>query len=199
VSLEAWRPSVDGPPASFELDGEVYELVGSWAALLDVLTLVDWQLDLLYALVHPEDLDALDDRLDDDDDPLTLDDVDQVAEALVEAATGRKWWVAQKLYGHIAADWRTIEGRFALRGLDLVGMLDRPAHLCNVLYAYLTEGASEQERMMFDARLDRPPAEVDVRETPPVDDEQAGNAFMAAMAQTKGGRITASGTGAAVA
>lgn len=188
---EAWRPSLDGPPTVFELDGEVYEIVGSWAALLDVLPLADWQLELLYALVHEADLDALDGRLDDDDDPLTLDDVDRVAETLVEAATGRRWWVAQKLYGHIAVEWRDLEGRWALRGLDLGAMLERPAYLCNVLHAFLVEGAAEQQRMMFDARLDRPPAEVDVVETPPVSDEEAGNAFMAAMATTKGGRVSA--------
>lgn len=195
---EAWRPSLDGPPRSFELDGEVYELGGSWRALLDVLPLIDWRLELLYELVHPEDLDALEDRLDDDDDPLTLDQVDQVAEQLVEAATGRRWWVAQKLYGHIAAEWRDLEGRWLLRGLNLVELLDEPARLCNVLYAYLTEGANEESRRMFDARLDRPPAEVDVRETPPVDDVEAGNAFMAALAQTKGGRISARGGSSAV-
>lgn len=195
---DAWRPSLDGPPASFELDGEVYELDGSWRILLDVLPLDEWRLELLYELVHPEDLDALEARLDDDDDALTLDQVDRLVEQLVEAATGRRWWVAQKLYGHVAAEWRDLEGRWALRGLDLVELLDTPARLCNTLYAYLTEGASEESRRMFDARLDRPPASVDVRETPPVDDVEAGNAFMAALAQTKGGRITAKGGGAAV-
>ncbi|MBT2226244.1 hypothetical protein [Nonomuraea sp. NEAU-A123] len=187
---EQWRPSLDGPPRSFELDGEVYELVGSWSVLLDVLTLVDWQLELLYALVDPEDLDVLDDRLDDDDDPLELDDVDRVAEQLVEAATGRRWWVAQKLYGHVAAAWSELEGRWALRGLDLVAMLDRPAYLCNVVHAYLAEGAGDGERRIFEAKLDRPPGGVDVVETPPVSDEEAAAAFMAAVAATKGGRVS---------
>jgi len=194
--VEAWRAALDGPPTSFELDHEVYELTGSWACLLEHLPLVSWQTGVLYALLDPDDADALDDRLDDEDDPLILGDVQRVAERLVEQATGRKWWVAQKLYGALAVSWVDIDGALALRGVDLTARLAEPARVCNLVHAWLVQGADQQGRERFDAQLETPPPGIDLEASPLWTPEEEGSEFLAALS-TSGGRIGGSRAGSA--
>lgn len=188
---EAWRAARDGPPASFVLDNEIYELTGDWSELLGVLPLAEWRMPLLYALLHPADADALDDRLEDEDDPLTLDEVGRVAERLVEQATGRRWWAVQRLYATLADGWQVVNGRLALRGVNISDLLSRPAVLCDTLCAYLTEGADDRAVEQFDFTLSTPPPGVDLDDAPLWTAEEEGASFLAAMNApgVKGGRI----------
>lgn len=189
LEVEAWRIAVEGPPRSFVLDGELYEVASPWASLLGVLPLVDWHTPFVLDMVHPGDVDRLFDRFDDDDDDLTLADVAPALERLVELATGRRWWVAQRLYATLARDWAELDGALTLAGVDLGALLETPSRVCNALYGYLTAGADAPKRAAFDARLSRPPAGLDTRARPVVSAEQEGAAWLAAAAGTTGGRL----------
>lgn len=182
TELQAWRVALTGPPASFVLDGELYEIAGCWSALLERLQVEGWHLDLLYDLLDEGDADRLDDRLDDPDDELTLRKVRRVVEALVEQATGRRWWIAQRLIVSIAAEWADLDGLLLLRGVDLATLArTAPARMCNVMHALLVEGRDKRDREMFEFKLARPPKGLNVRETPVMSEQQQGSAFMAAM------------------
>lgn len=184
-----WRVALAGPPARFVLDGEAFVIAGEWSALLRHLPLVDWHLPLLYDLLDDPDVDYLDDRLDDPDDGLTLRELRRVAESLVEAATGRRWWVAQRLIASVADEWAELDGALLLRGVDLAALAcSSPARLCNVMYALIVEHLDKKEREQFEFRLARPPHGVDVRETPVMSADEQGAAFMAAMAALQGGK-----------
>lgn len=170
-----------GPPGCFVLDGERYELRGSWLPLLDHLPAPGWRIPLLFDLLHAEDADALDERLVDDDDPLTLTVLESIVSRLVEAATGRKPWVAEQLVTWAVAAWDEVDGVVTLRGVDLLGLVDTaPRRACNVLYALLLEGRDEKERAKLDSRLSMPPPGEDLAAVPLWDAEEEGAAFMAA-------------------
>jgi hypothetical protein len=178
-----------GPPRSFVLDGEVYELTGRWSPLLTHLPAAEWQVPLLYDLLHPDDADALADRLSDDADTLTLTTLRQVAARLVEAACGRKPWVAQRLLVTASQRWGLLEGVLTLRGVDLLTLVDTaPGRACNAVYAWLIEGADDKERTKLDSQLFRPPPGEDLDAVPLWSPEEEGSAFMAAMGAQPGGR-----------
>lgn len=160
------------------LDREVYELVGSWRVLIEEFTAAGWHDAVLFGLLHEADADALEDRLRDDGDDLTLLALRPVVERLVEQATGRRWWVAQRLYASLAASWADIDGSLALRGVDLAGMVECPARLCNAVHAWLVKGADRRARDRFELELGRPPRGVAV--SPLWSAEEEGAAFMAA-------------------
>ncbi|WP_433379498.1 hypothetical protein [Streptosporangium sp. CA-115845] len=174
-----WRPALFGPPRSFVLDAEVYELAGSWQVLLEWLPAERWHMHVLYGLLHPLDADRLSDRLDDGEDPLTREEVRAVAERLVQQATGRKWWVAQRLYATLAASWAELDGQLSLRGVELAALLPAPARACNLVYAWLVDGADEQGRRRLDMQLTRPPAGMTKRQAAGAwSPQEQGRAFM---------------------
>lgn len=154
------RVARTGPPRRYVIDGEAYELTGSWWPLVDGLSgVVGWRLTLLLDLTHPDDGAALLERLTDPDDPLAPSDLDEVVDALVLQATGRPWWVAGRLLASAVAQWAELDGKLTGRGVDLAALIDRrPDRACNVVYAWLIEGADRKERDKFDAKLTRPPA-----------------------------------------
>jgi hypothetical protein len=188
--LAPWRVALDGPPASFVLDDEVFCVVGPWSSLLEHLQLVAWQMPLLYDLLDDASADYLDDRLDDPDDSLTLRELARVAEGLVEAATGRRWWVAQRLIASVVDEWQALDGLLLLRGVDLVALArNAPSRLCSVMYALITEHMNARDRELFDFKISRPPRGVDVRKKPIMTAEEQGAAFTSAMAGLQGGRV----------
>lgn len=171
------------------IDDEVFVVTGCWSALLDHLRYEQWQRPLLYDLLGEADADYLDDRLDDPGDTLTLRQLDRVAEGLVEAATGRRWWAAQRLVASVADEWQTLDGVLLLRGVDLAALArTAPGRLCSVMYALIVEHMTPKDRELFDFKLGRPPKGVDVRETPVMSPDEQGAAFMAALAGLQGGR-----------
>jgi hypothetical protein len=178
--LDGLGAALSGPPRSFELDGDIYALGGSWRPLLEHLPRGQWELGLLLDVTDPEDADVLAERLADPGDPLTLDDVQRIAEALVEAATGWAYWTAQRLIAWAAQHWPDLDGIATLRGVDLVALVDAaPARACNAIYALLLEGVTEEkERRSIEAQLHRPPPGVDAAAAPGWDE---GASFLAAM------------------
>lgn len=192
AGAEGWRAALHGPPRSFALDGEHFPIVGSWSCLLDRLRFESWQQPMLYDLVDEPSADYLDDRLDDPGDPLTLRQMRRVAEALVEAATGRRWWIAQKLLASVADQWAELDGLLLLRGTDLAALAeDSPARVCNLMHALLVEGRDQRERALFEFKLKQPPIGVNVREIEIMSAEEQGAAFMSAMGGVRrGGPVT---------
>ncbi|GAA3172841.1 hypothetical protein [Nonomuraea salmonea] len=188
----ALRAALSGPPAAFLLDAERYELTGSWACLWEHMQAADpdWRMPLLWDLLHPEDADALEDRLADPGDELRLRDVYPVASRLVEQATGRAWWVAQRLIVAAVAGWPELDGALLLRsGVDVAGLMERsPARACSVIYAWLIDGAQRKEVAKFDAKLKAPPLTADLDAEPLWTPHDEGDAFMAAMAAQRGRR-----------
>lgn len=188
---------VDGPPASFVLDGELYELSGDWLrVLLEHLPRAErWHLWVLFALLHPGDAERLGDRLDDEQDPLGAADLESLTEKLVERACGRPWWVSQRLFATLEAVWGELDGELALRGVELERMAARPARACDLVYAWLIRGADDKARRRLDAQLNRPPAVLRRRKTPPSSGpwspQAQGEAFLAAMRDhaDTGGRV----------
>lgn len=177
------RSAHTGPPRSYMLDGTVYELTGSWWPLIDCLAYQHWQVNLLLDITR--DASDVHGRLLDPGDDLGLPDVEHVAETLVQAATGRPWWVAQRLLVTADAHWELLDGTCLTRGVDLAALVDTaPARACNVIYAWLLEGADGKERDKIDYTLTQPPPEL-VRDPSPQAREwmaeQEGAAFLAAM------------------
>lgn len=184
------RVARSGPPRSYVLDGEVYELTGSWWPLTEHLgTGERWQLGLLLDITHPEDAGALYERLVDPRDDLTAAVLAPVADALVLAATGEPWWVAGRLLATAAESWAELDGTLLGRGLDLAEVIDAaPARACNLVYAWLIEGADEKGRAKIDHKLRLPPPEMLAAPTPQAAEwfaEDEGAAFAAAMGEAR--------------
>jgi hypothetical protein len=102
------------------------------------------------------------------------------ARAAVEAASGRRWWVAERLISTATNDefWPTIHGSLVLRGVDL----DRLSlgGVLNAIYVVMVENMKEDKRHSFDAQLDAPPPQAVAAEW---DDGAAEEDFMAALGE----------------
>lgn len=177
------RAAHAGPPRSYQLDGDVYELTGSWWPLLERLAYEHWQVNLLLDITH--DAGELFGRLMDPHDDLGLPDLRHVTETLVQAATGRPWWVAQRLLVTADAHWELLDGTCLTAGVDLAALIDTaPARACNVIYAWLVEGADDKARDRLDHKLTLPPPELIRAPSPQAQEwmaEREGASFMAAM------------------
>lgn len=157
------RSSIDGPPQHFVLDNETYEVLpGEWWPALRTIRLDNpWAFSFLLGVAHPEDGAVLADRLLNDRDPLTQQDLQPIAEQLVERATGRKWWVAARLAVVVDHNWASVDGRLLAKGTDLLPMLKlTPVRALNVVHAMLYEHADERRAHQLDEELSRPPRSV---------------------------------------
>lgn len=173
-----------GPPRHYELDGDTYEVRASWWPLLELLPGTGWRLPLVLDMTHPDDAAVLRRRLHDRGDPLRLDVVERIGGGLVESATGRPWWVAERLYSWTLAHFAELDGRLPV---DLAALLEgNPARVCNVVHMALVEGADEKSRTQFDAELYRPPPTMTADEVPAWVAEDEGNSFMSAMGMMGG-------------
>lgn len=181
---------LDGPPARYVLDGDIYALTGDWAALLEHLAYDAWHLPLLLDLTQAEDAEVLRDRIHDPEDDLEISDVTRIAERLVLTATGQPWWVVQSLLLGAKAELFKIHGDLKREGVDLPGLIRRdPAGAVSVIYSWMTRDADEKERGKFHSRVFTPPPEAfntDAGQDTLEDIAAAeGAAFMAAMGNAK--------------
>lgn len=176
-----FEAAIHGPPTEYVIDGLTYEVTGPWTLLATLLPTGDWELPLLLQLTHPEDREALEDRIVGDTEPLGMDVVEQVAQALVRAATGMDWWAAARLFGWAAVHWPEFDGAMMRDGVDWLAMLaTSPGRAAGVVYARLVDGAGERERAAFDATVFLPPATVDSATVPESMVRDESDAFMAA-------------------
>jgi hypothetical protein len=152
------RGPVFATPAAFALDNEVYRLRRDWTPVLSVLPYQGWPTPFVAAMLAPKPLARLSERLYDPDDPLDTPDVEEVAQALVAAATGWPWYSAARLAGWAVGDWPLAAGLLRMRGVHLAKIVrSEPALALNTVYALLVDHADEKKRMQLDAELDVPP------------------------------------------
>lgn len=107
-------------------------------------------------------------------------DVLASAKAAVEAASGRRWWVVERLVGTATNDefWPALHGSLLLRGVDL-DRLSFGAAL-NAMYVVMVENLKDDKRHQFDAQLDAPPPAALADEW---DDSKAEDDFMSALGE----------------
>lgn len=183
--LAAARAVREGPPRAYEVDGATYELRPSWWPMLELIPAGAWRLPFLLDMTHPEDAVVLRARILDRGDPFGMAEVEAVAGALVEHATGRPWWVVERLYHWTLGHFAEIDGRTHHDLVDLVEL--NPARCCNVVHMALVEGCDDKTRTKFDEQLYMPPPKArEVKAPPAWMAEDEGSGFMAAMAQAGG-------------
>lgn len=187
--MDGYSAALEGPPRAFELDGDRYALAGGcWAATWPLLPGYEdelWPLLWLQGALEPGSWEALAARCMDVADPLDMPDLARVVQQLLEAGYGRPWWSACRLAAAALSRWDEVDGRLALRGVDLLGLIGRePSRAVNVVYALLIEHADERRRREIDGELERPPPGADPAASWSADAE--GSAFMAAMATAPG-------------
>lgn len=111
---------------------------------------------------------------------ITNDDILASARAAVEAAGGRRWWIAERLIATATNEefWPALHGNLVLHGVDL----DRVSlgAVLNALYVLMVQNMKEDKRHQFDAQLEAPPPEAIVAEW---DDGAAEEDFMAALGE----------------
>jgi hypothetical protein len=184
ASLRLWAVTI-------ELGGQEYTIpprpASDW--VVAVLDATDEVFPTL-ALLEPDDYEAVKDRILLDQ-AVTFEEVAEVSQQALAAVSGWKWWTAQTLIFSAAKEWRLISGEMTKRGLD-PGRLPLGAWL-NGLYAMATEKLDQSERMSFDMRLDRPPANSTV--APEDREEWAAEAFAAAILEAGGSLQPPPGTG----
>jgi len=160
LSAEA-QAALDGPPRSFILDNELYEVMPDewWPALLTIRLDHPWAFSFLLGVSHYEDGVVLAERLIDEDDPLEQDDLVPIAQQLVRKATGREWYVAGRLAVITSHHWASIDGRLLTKNVDLLPLLKKePSRALNLVRGLMYENADERRQMKLDEELDRPPA-----------------------------------------
>lgn len=167
------------PAAALRPAAVVVEL-GDWEYEIPELPAADWLEALLRGwvgvvpgMLHPDDrVEILRDLF---SGAISRDDITASARAAVEAASGLRWWEAERLWGTASSDelWRVISGQLLAR-VDLAHVSLGAA--LNVTYTIMVEGLKEEKRVAFDANLEAPPAEVIAEEW---DDAAAEDAFMA--------------------
>lgn len=109
------------------------------------------------------------------DGSLLLDDMHRMSLKVIGTASGRDWHVAMKLIAAASASWNTMGGEFVLRGLDAT-KLSLAAWL-DAVYLLLLRNMDNKEAMMFNAKLQIPPAGFEDEEAE--EDTLTTEAFMA--------------------
>ena len=147
-SLQPW-------PLTLSVSGQEYEIPATPAAQwLAVLLTEGLMIDeVVLELLHPDDEQALEEAL------LSGDiDTDELYEAcldLIEAASGRKWYVAMRLVFVVKESWNTLGGEIMLQGVDathlsLAGWLD-------AVFLLMLRGMKRENVTMFLSQLEMPP------------------------------------------
>lgn len=161
VELGDWEYEIPGLPAADWLEA----LLGGWTGVVP-------------GMLHPEDeISVLRDyRLG----HISKDELVTAGRVAVEAAAGRRWWVAERLISTATNDefWPTIHGTLVLRGVDLERL--SLAAVLNAIYVVMVEHMKEDKRHQFDAQLDAPPPRAVAAEW---DDDAAGDDFAAALGE----------------
>lgn len=111
---------------------------------------------------------------------ITKDDILGAARACIEAASGRRWWQAERLLNTTLNDefWPTLHGSLLLRGVDLERL--SLGAVLNAIYVLMVENMKEDRRHQFDATLEAPPPSAVAAEW---DDAAAEDDFMAALGE----------------
>lgn len=165
--LRCWRIDVD---------------VGNAVYTIPALPAVHWlqailegsHFDVVPGLLRDEDGADIDDQL--IAGTLDHEEIRAAARAAITAASGMKWWTAQRLAYASLSTW--VGGELLLRGVD-PERVSLGGYLA-AAYRAVTRTADEKQRLRIDSDLERPPLGVSPEEW--FDEDEAAARFEAAMA-----------------
>lgn len=136
-----------------------------------ILPVLGNQPDVLFDLLA-EDTEVLEDALYLGE--LTWDAIETAWHEAIEAASGIRWWEAQRLLA-VAVDWDGAGGELLLRGFYLE---ERSlAQTCVAAWRLATRGADEKDRNKITVEIEKPPPGVDYEAM--LDEEANMKAFAA--------------------
>lgn len=163
---------------------EIEVRCGEWLYTIPALPARDWLaavLDPRGTAIFPGLLDRAD-RLDVTRAYLlrqvSAEEIRDCCRAALAAASGRSWWIADRLIRAVATSehWPFVHGSLARSGVDLAVV--PIAAYCDAVYSLIVERMGEQrQRENFDRELDLPPPGIDLDEVPDEADD-----FMAMVA-----------------
>lgn len=166
-------------PADIEVE------LGGWLYVITARPAADWMVALMKgpAAIVPGML-ASDDRAELLRDFLrgrvTQEEMSEAAHDVLEAASGRRWWEAERLVvSAMQGDsWPVVHGELVLRGVDLEKI--SLGALWNALYSLVIQNTEEAKRPKIEFEISKPPPGVSADEL--YDPEDAEDSFMAALA-----------------
>jgi hypothetical protein len=183
--VDVFTATIGGPPAGFNLDGQVYPLNRRWGPLLRFLPAFEkplWPIAVVAAAVEPYAWPQLEVRMFDRGDGFDLRHLHAIAAGLVEAATGRPYYVAGRLLGWAINEWGAVDGELTLAGVNLPVLFDTaPARAVSVLEHLVMRGADDKQRFELEAALTVPPR-ITYAEAALWTADDEGSSFLAAIA-----------------
>lgn len=104
---------------------------------------------------------------------LDLDEVYEACCTIIDAVSGRPWWVAMRLIEVARTNWHVLGAELLTNGVDseqlsLSGWLD-------ILLLLIMNRIDPKDAAMFTLRLEQPPADIEVEAKEP---EMSASAFM---------------------
>lgn|GEM_PF-2171894 len=150
AALTVWAVEVD-------LGGRTYTIpplpAGRWfLAILDD----EQPMPIVPGLLGPDDEEAILEGL--LDGLFTVEELIRVHREALAAASGWKWWEADRLIRSAAAEWRHVGGELTVHGVDLDAAPLGAA--LNAIYALAVRNMTKEQRFTFDGQLSTPPAGV---------------------------------------
>lgn len=146
AALRVWAIEVD-------LGGRVYRIPPHPAAVYFAAVLSGEAGPLVPGLLDLADQEEVVDRLLRRE--VSRRDIDRANRDALAAASGWKWWIAERLVVSAAAEWRVIGGLLQGAGVDLERM--SLGAVLSSLYAMAVTNMKREDRFAFDAQLNAPP------------------------------------------
>lgn len=114
---------------------------------------------------------------------LAIVDLTQAIRDVITEASGHPWWWTLGILSTLRGEHGTqILGEMAQHNPDLMPF----GAWLNALYARLVKYMKEQDKAQFDAQLDSPPADVEIKAEELIDEAAATATFMSMMGQRNG-------------
>lgn len=146
---------------SFEVNGEQFDMVvprdGRCIPLALAVELEDI-MDFFHVTMTKESFDRFEDLVYDIDYGLEISQISTLFHhALSLICGGKAYWVTQKMVATAMWMWDQLSGEKA--GTDILAL---PLHeFASMVYAWLTNGADQEQREKFDKEINSPPAGVE--------------------------------------
>lgn len=147
ASLRIWAVEVD-------LAGETYTVPALSAAEWFMAVLSGESAPVVPGMLDAEEQEQVIDRLLSGE--VTAEQLDTANHEALAAASGWKWWEAERLIVSAAVEWRIIGGLLQGQGLDLNKV--SVGAVLSAMYAMAVGNMKKEDRFTFDAQLSAPPA-----------------------------------------
>lgn len=146
ASLRVWAVEVD-------LAGATYRIPPLPAAEWFAAVLSSEQGPLVPGLLVPEDQETVIDLL--MEGAITKRQLDQANHEALAAASGWKWWEAERLIASAAVGWKVIGGLLQGAGLDMTRA--SLGAVLSSMYAMAVSNMKKEDRFTFDSQISAPP------------------------------------------